>query len=44
MRKSNFIAFHLSAELQALFNDAVSNSGTDKTAWKRHKDIVGKLI
>ncbi|MEQ5729214.1 hypothetical protein AB7360_06690 [Providencia alcalifaciens] len=33
MSKSNLIAFRLPAELQALFNDAVSNSGTDKTAW-----------
>ena len=33
MSKSNLIAFRLPAELQALFNDAVSNSGSDKTAW-----------
>ncbi|MCX3072416.1 hypothetical protein OSB95_04040 [Providencia stuartii] len=25
--------FRIPAELQALFNDAVSNSGSDKTAW-----------
>ncbi|GEM_PF-4401325 len=33
MSKSNLIAFRLPAELQTLFNDAVSNSGSDKTAW-----------
>lgn len=33
MSKSNLIAFRLPAELQALFNDAVANSGSDKTAW-----------
>lgn len=33
MSKSNLITFRLPAELQALFNDAVSNSGSDKTAW-----------
>ena len=43
MSKSNLIAFRLPAEPQALFNSAVSNSGSDKTAWKRHKDITGKL-
>ncbi|SST02541.1 Uncharacterised protein [Acinetobacter baumannii] len=33
MSKSNLIAFRLPAELQTLFNDAISNSGSDKTAW-----------
>lgn len=33
MSKSNLIAFRLPAELQTLFNDAVLNSGNDKTAW-----------
>ncbi len=33
MSKSNLIAFRLPAELQTLFNEAVSNSGSDKTAW-----------
>lgn len=33
MSKSNLIAFRLPAELQPLFNEAVSNSGGDKTAW-----------
>ncbi|ATC75078.1 TPA: hypothetical protein ACIR5G_001526 [Proteus mirabilis] len=33
MSKSNLIAFRLPAELQTLFNDAASNSGSDKTAW-----------
>ncbi|ARX33907.1 hypothetical protein R5M17_002266 [Proteus mirabilis] len=33
MSKSNLIAFRLPAELQTLFNEAISNSGSDKTAW-----------
>lgn len=33
MSKSNLITFRLPTELQPLFNDAVSNSCTDKTTW-----------
>lgn len=33
MSKSNLIAFRLPAELQTLFNEDISNSGSDKTAW-----------
>jgi hypothetical protein len=33
MSKSNLIAFRLPVELQALFNDAVSASGSDKSSW-----------
>jgi hypothetical protein len=33
MSKSNLIAFRLPAELQALFNDAVSASDSDKSSW-----------
>ncbi len=33
MSKSNLIAFRLPAELQTMFNDAVTSSGSDKTSW-----------
>ncbi len=33
MSKFNLIAFRLPAELQAMFNDAVSSSTGDKTSW-----------
>lgn len=31
MSNSNLVAFRLPAELQTLFNDAVADSGSDKT-------------
>lgn len=33
MSNSNLVAFRLPAELQTLFNDAVTASGSDKTSW-----------
>lgn len=33
MSKSNLIAFRLPTELQPMFNDAIANSDSDKTAW-----------
>lgn len=33
MSNSNLVAFRLPAELQTVFNDAVTASGSDKTSW-----------
>ncbi|CAM8312667.1 hypothetical protein ACOJ0Y_07170 [Morganella morganii] len=33
MSNSNLVAFRLPAELQTVFNDAVTTSGSDKTSW-----------
>lgn len=33
MSNSNLVAFRLPTELQTLFNDAVTASGSDKTSW-----------
>lgn len=33
MSNSNLVAFRLPTELQTVFNDAVTASGSDKTSW-----------